>query len=35
MAMLGVLAGKWPHTLSIQPGGSTAPSRGPNRRGCG
>jgi uptake hydrogenase large subunit len=23
MQMMGVLAGKWPHTLSIQPGGST------------
>jgi len=23
--MLGVLAGKWPHTLAIQPGGSTRP----------
>ncbi|UAB77835.1 nickel-dependent hydrogenase large subunit [Erythrobacter sp. SCSIO 43205] len=23
MEMLGILAGKWPHTLSIQPGGST------------
>ncbi|NOW44209.1 hydrogenase large subunit [Novosphingobium sp. SG751A] len=23
MNMMGVLAGKWPHTLSIQPGGST------------
>ncbi|NBC35241.1 HupV protein [Novosphingobium sp. FSY-8] len=25
MRMMGVLAGKWPHTLSIQPGGSTRP----------
>jgi hydrogenase large subunit len=23
MHMLGILAGKWPHTLSVQPGGST------------
>ena len=25
MHMLGILAGKWPHTLSVQPGGSTRP----------
>ena len=25
MQMMGLLAGKWPHTLSVQPGGSTRP----------
>jgi hydrogenase large subunit len=25
MQMMGLLAGKWPHTLAVQPGGSTRP----------
>ncbi len=25
MGMMGLLAGKWPHTLAVQPGGSTRP----------
>lgn len=28
MEMMGLLAGKWPHTLAVQPGGSTRPLQG-------
>ncbi len=28
MHMMGLLAGKWPHTLAVQPGGSTRPLQG-------
>jgi hydrogenase large subunit len=28
MQMMGLLAGKWPHTLAVQPGGSTRPLQG-------
>ena len=27
MQMMGLLAGKWPHTLAVQPGGSTRPQQ--------
>lgn len=28
LEMMGLLAGKWPHTLAVQPGGSTRPLQG-------
>ena len=31
--IMGLVAGNWPHTLGLQPGGSTRPSDGRRRRG--
>jgi hydrogenase large subunit len=33
LKLMGMLAGKWPHTLALQPGGSTRPIQGSERIG--